>query len=126
MKGRRQIILLLLVFVVPGISFAQTREKVQPADAAGKRFDELRLQGYEALYNLDYEEARHIFKEMTRLYPEHPAGPQSMAATLWLQELNRSRHLQASLYSTESFSTSEDKVDPRLVEQFRQWTRMAK
>src|SRR5687767_15888414 len=63
---------------------------------------------------------------MTRLYPDHPAGPQSMAATLWLQELNRSRHLQASLYSTESVSNSEDKVDPRLVGQFRQWIRTAK
>ncbi len=126
MRFRRQIIPLLILFLMSGISFAQSPEKTQPVDAAAKRFDELRLQGYEALYNLDYEEARRLFKEMTRLYPDHPAGPQCLAATLWLQELNRSRHLQASLYSTESFSTSEDKVDPRLVEQFRQWTRTAK
>jgi tetratricopeptide (TPR) repeat protein len=130
MKFRRQIILLLFVFatssISAGICFGQAAQKVQPGDAASKRFDELRLQGYEALYSLDYEEARRLFKEMTRLYPDHPAGPQCLAATLWLQELNRSRHLQASLYSTESFSTSEDKVDPRLVEQFRQWTRTAK
>ena len=126
MRLRSHIVLSLLLFIMSGISFGQTAQKIQATDAAGKRFDELRLGGYEALYNLDYDEARRLFKEMTRLYPDHPAGPQCLAATLWLQELNRSRHLQASLYSTESFSTSEDKVDLRLVEQFRQWTRAAK
>jgi len=130
MRFRRQIILLLFVLATSGVSvgvcFGQTAEKVRPGDVDRTRFDELRLQGYEALYSLDYEEARRLFKEMARLFPDHPAGPQCLAATLWLQELNRSRHLQASLYSTESFSTSEDKVDPRLVEQFRQWTRTAK
>ena len=109
-----------------GVCFGQMAEKVRPGNVEHTRLDELRLQGYGALYSLDYEEARRLFKEMARLFPDHPAGPQCLAATLWLQELNRSRHLQASLYSTESFSTSEDKVDPQLVEQFRQWTRTAK
>jgi len=90
------------------------------------RFDDLRRQGYDALYSLDYEEARRQFKEMMRLYPDHPAGAQCMAATLWLEELNRSRHVQASLYSTESFSARDEKPDPKMVEQFRQWTRTAR
>jgi tetratricopeptide (TPR) repeat protein len=84
------------------------------------------VQGYEALYSLDYDTANRLFKEMVRLYPDHPAGPQCLAATLWLQELNRSRQRQASLYSTESFYTGEEKADPHLVEQFRYWTRTAK
>jgi tetratricopeptide (TPR) repeat protein len=130
MRFRRQIILFLFVLATScisvGVCFGQASERVGPGDIDRTRFDELRLQGYEALYSLDYEEARRLFKEMARLFPDHPAGPQCLAATLWLQELNRSRHLQASLYSTESFSTSEDKVDPQLVEQFRQWTRTAK
>jgi tetratricopeptide (TPR) repeat protein len=130
MRSRRQIVLLLLVLVTSGVSvgvcFGQTEERVPAGDVDRKRFDELRLQGYEALYSLDYEEARRLFNEMARLFPDHPAGAQCLAATLWLQELNRSRHLQASLYSTESFSTSEDKVDPQLVKEFRQWTRTAK
>jgi tetratricopeptide (TPR) repeat protein len=91
-----------------------------------RRFDELRREGYDALYSLDYDEARRTFKEMLRLYPDHPAGAQCMAATLWLEELNRSRHVQASLYSTESFYSRDEKPDPQMVDQFRQWTRMAR
>jgi tetratricopeptide (TPR) repeat protein len=126
MRFRRQVVLLLVVLATSGVCFGQTAAKAPAGDVDGKHFDDLRSQGYEALYSLDYEEARRLFKEMARLYPDHPAGPQCLAATLWLQELNRSRHLQASLYSTESFSTSEDKVDPQLVKEFRQWTKTAK
>src|SRR5882762_6245027 len=120
MGFQRQIILLLIVFAASGVSFAQTVAKVGPSDADRAELDDLRVQGYEALYSLDYETANRRFKEMVRLFPDHPAGPQCLAATLWLQELNRSRHRQASLYSAESFYTSEDKTDPRMVEQFRQ------
>src|SRR6266550_9295564 len=126
MGFQKQIILLLIVFATSGISFAQTVQKVSAGDVDRARLDDLRVQGYEALYSLDYETANRRFKEMVRLFPDHPAGPQCLAATLWLQELNRSRHRQASLYSTESFYTSEDKADPHLVEQFRLWTRTAK
>src|SRR6266550_672659 len=122
----KQIILLLALFTISSVSFAQTAEKVLSGAANRTQLDDLRVQGYEALYNLDYETANRLFKEMVRLFPDHPAGPQCLAATLWLQELNRSRHRQASLYSTESFYTSEDKADPHLVEQFRLWTRTAK
>ncbi len=118
MNFQRQIIHLLIVFAMSGVSFAQT-EGVPPSDFVQAHLDDLRVQGYEALYNLDYETANRLFKEMVQQFPDHPAGPQCLAATLWLQELNRSRHRQASLYSTESFSAGEDKPDPRLKEQFR-------
>ncbi|MGA9994324.1 MAG: hypothetical protein WBP93_02865 [Pyrinomonadaceae bacterium] len=91
------------------------------------RFEELRREGFDALYNLDYDAARMKFKEIARLFPEHPAGPQFLAASLWLQTLNESRRLQASLYNNDSFyAKTEDKADPRTVEQFRDWTRQAK
>jgi hypothetical protein len=112
--------------VSANIALSQTAEKITPADSSLARFDELRRKGYDALYNLDYEAARSVFKEMLRLYPDHPAGAQCMAATLWLEELNRARHVQASLYSTESFYSGDEKPDPRMVEQFRQWTRLAR
>jgi tetratricopeptide (TPR) repeat protein len=105
---------------------AAPNETVSAREESQRRFDELRRRGYDALYSLDYEEARRTFKEMLRLYPDHPAGAQCMAATLWLEELNRSRHIQASLYSTESFYSRDEKPDPRMVDQFRQWTRMAR
>lgn len=96
------------------------------ANASSARLDELRNAGFEALYNLDYEGARKNFKEIARLFPDHPAGPQFLAATLWAQTLNESRRLQSSLYNTESFyEQKEDKPDPRMVEEFRILTRTA-
>lgn len=100
---------------------------MKPIDAERARFDNLRREGFEALYNLDYEGAHRRFKEIARLFPDHPAGPQFLAAALWAQTLNQSRRLQASLYSSDSFyAQGEDKVDPRTVAQFREWTRAAK
>lgn len=94
--------------------------------ATPTRLAELRTAGFEALYNLDYETARRNFKEIARLFPDHPAGPQFLAATLWAQTLNESRRLQSSLYNTESFyEQKEDKPDPRMVEEFRELTRTA-
>ncbi len=90
------------------------------------RFEELRGRGFDALYNLDYEAARREFKEIARVFPEHPAGPQFLAASLWIQTLNESRRLQSSLYNTEAFyAKTEDKADPQTIEQFRTWTRAA-
>ncbi len=126
MNVRRRIIFFLIVLVAPSTSFGQPVEKVHPGEVDRARLNDLRERGYEALYNLDYEGARRKFKEMAQLFPDHPVGPQCLAASLWLQELNRSRHLQASLYSAESFyAKKEDKADPRTVEQFREWTRTA-
>jgi tetratricopeptide (TPR) repeat protein len=94
--------------------------------AATGRLVELRTAGFEALYNLDYETARKNFREIVRLFPDHPAGHQFLAATLWAQTLNESRRLQSSLYNTESFyEQKEDKPDPRMVEEFRELTRTA-
>ncbi|MCA1593153.1 MAG: hypothetical protein LC754_10980 [Acidobacteria bacterium] len=102
------------------------------APAAGtefdrKRFDALRSEGFDALYNLDYERARQRFKEIARLFPEHPAGPQFLAASLWLKTLNESRRLQTSLYNTEEFyAEKDDKADAKSVAEFRELTRQAR
>ncbi|MCA1605728.1 MAG: hypothetical protein LC775_09705, partial [Acidobacteria bacterium] len=101
------------MFIISGVAFAQPSEIVTPGLDDRTLLDDLRVQGYEALYSLDYDRANRVFKEMVRLFPEHPAGPQSLAATLWLHELNRSRQRQASLYSNESFYGGEQKPDPR-------------
>jgi hypothetical protein len=99
---------------------------VETNGASTARLEELRAAGFDALYNLDYETARKNFKEIARLFPDHPAGPQFLAATLWAQTLNESRRLQSSLYNTESFyAQKEDKPDPRMVEEFRSLTRTA-
>jgi tetratricopeptide (TPR) repeat protein len=94
------------------------------ADAA--RLDTLRAEGYEALYNLDYETARRHFQKMIELAPDHPAGPQCMAASMWVQQLNESWELKSTLYSDKAYKNEKAKVDPRQVEEFRKWTRRAK
>src|SRR5436309_341114 len=96
------------------------------SDASMARFEELRAAGFESLYNLDYDAAVQKFKEIQTLFPDHPAGPQFLAAALWSKVLNQSRRLQSSLYNSESFYTQkEDKPDPQMLEQFRTLTRTA-
>src|SRR5688572_22058642 len=96
-------------------------------DAERARFEELRRSGLDALYNIDYDKANRDFKEIVRLYPTHPGGYQLLAARLWIKTLYESRRLQSSLYSSEGFySSGDDKVDPRIVTEFRNLTREAK
>src|SRR5690242_17547392 len=96
-------------------------------DAERSRFEELRRSGLDALYNIDYDKAERDFKEIVRLYPNHPGGYQLLAARVWIKTLYESRRLQVSLYSSESFYTNgDDKVDPKIVTEFRNLTRESK
>jgi tetratricopeptide (TPR) repeat protein len=96
-------------------------------DTERTRFEELRRSGLDALYNIDYDKAQQDFKEIVRLYPNHPGGYQLLAARLWIKTLYESRRLQVSLYSNESFYTNgDDKVDPKIVTEFRNLTRESK
>ena len=88
--------------------------------------DTLRAEGYEALYNLDYETARNRFQKMIELAPEHPAGPQCMASSLWLQQLNQSWELKATLYSAGAYTEGKSTVDRKQSDEFRKWIRRAK
>jgi len=110
---------MLLVFVCCVAAVAQ------PA-AEATRLETLRAEGYEALYNLDYETARRHFQKMIDLAPDHPAGPQCMAARMWVQQLNESWELKSTLYSDKAYKSEKAKVDPRQVDEFRKWTRRAK
>lgn len=121
------LLLSLIALVSTGVASGQEAFRARTKETGRATFEDLRREGFEALYNLDYEGANRRFKEIARMLPDHPAGPQFLAAALWAQTLNGSRRLQASLYSSDSFySKTEDKVDPRTVEQFRELTRAAK
>lgn len=123
-RSRTLIILAFILFGVTEPTHAQEPNAVQVSTIT---LDQLRKRGYEALYNLDYDEAQRNFGEMVRLFPEHPAGPQSMAASIWLKELNRSRRFGATLYSAESLQQRAGELpDPRTVEEFFEWNRKAK
>lgn len=90
------------------------------------QLDALRAEGYEALYNLDYEGARRRFQKMVELAPDHPAGPQCYASSLWLEQLNQAWELKATLYSTDAYTSEKRRIDRHQVDEFRKWIRRAK
>jgi tetratricopeptide (TPR) repeat protein len=122
-------ILTLVAFAIlvclPSLAVAQQPWLTQ---AEREKFEALRVAGSEALFNLDYEGARKSFKEMSTAFPNYPAGPQFLADTLWAETLYQSRRLQSSLYGSDDtfYSTSDDKPDPKIVDQFRSLTRQAR
>src|ERR1043166_3729478 len=122
-----------ILFLALAVLIAGSAVVAQPANqpwlnaSERARFETLRLAGSEALFNLDYAAARKNFKEMADAFPNYPAGPQFLADTLWTETLYETRKLQSSLYGSDSFySNSEDKADPKVVEQFRNLTRQAR
>jgi hypothetical protein len=118
------IVLFLFTFGLP--IFGQTTSAWLKAEDQAQ-LEALRRSGVEALYNLDYDKAQKEFKEIAQRFPNHPAGYQLQAAGVWTKTLYESRRLQGSLYSSESFyTTGDDKVDPKIVNEFRSLTREAK
>jgi hypothetical protein len=109
----------------PSSAAAEKDAAAAPFDQ--ERLDTMRAEGFDALYNLDYEAARRRFRDITVAFPTHPAGYELLAASLWLKTLNESRRLQASLYNNEGFyKEKDDKVDPRVQAEFRELTRKTK
>ena len=124
------IVLFCLLYTTAIAAQTKAQENNAPWLTASERtkFEQLRIAGSEALFNLNYEGARKNFKEMATAFPNYPAGPQFLADTLWAETLYQSRRLQSSLYGDDDtfYSTSDDKVDPRIVDQFRTLTRQAR
>src|SRR5690349_77661 len=108
-------------------AFTATAQQPWLTAAERERFEALRRSGLDALYNIDYDKAERDFKEIVKLIPNHPGGYQLLAARVWIKTLYESRRLQSSLYSSESFySSGDDKVDPKIVTEFRNLTRQAR
>jgi tetratricopeptide (TPR) repeat protein len=126
-RNLRSLIIVMLLFVTMGAGKVQQPQITTLEAADQANLNSLRRSGLEALRNLDYDKAQKDFKEIGQLYPNHPAGPQLLAARLWIKTLYESRRLQSSLYSSESFySSGDDKVDVGVVNEFRNLTREAK
>ena len=120
--------LTIFTVLLAGSTLAQDNHLAWLTETERAKFEQLRLAGSEALFNLDYENARKIFKQMAQSFPKYPAGPQFLADTLWVETLYQTRRLQSSLYGDDDtfYSTSDDKADPRVVDQFRALTRQAR
>jgi tetratricopeptide (TPR) repeat protein len=120
-------VLVLVLMAAFNASAQQQSSSPWLTDSERARFEELRRSGLDALYNIEYEKAERDFKEIVRLLPNHPGGYQLLAARVWIKTLYESRRLQASLYSSHSFySNGDDKVDPKIIAEFRNLTREAK
>ncbi|MCI0660212.1 MAG: DUF3808 domain-containing protein [Acidobacteria bacterium] len=97
---------------------------------------ELRREGAEATYNIDYATARVKYEEIRKRLPSHPAGDLYLATVIWLEHLNKNRRLQTSLYRDESSfyagadkakeETEGDVVDPATDRAFRDRMAQAK
>ncbi len=131
MKDRTKTLLFLstlFILALPCAALAQAAPTPWLTDIESAKFETLRIAGSEALFNLDYETARKSFKEMAQAFPNYPAGPQFLADSLWIETLYQTRRLQSSLYGGDDtfYSTSDDKADPAIVDQFRTLTRQAR
>src|SRR5712691_3799782 len=131
MKDRNKALLFLSTIFMLALSvaaLAQTAPTPWLNETERARFETLRITGSEALFNLDYETARKSFKEMAVAFPTYPAGTQFLADSLWIETLYQTRRLQSSLYGGDDtfYSTSDDKVDSAIIDQFRTLTRQAR
>jgi len=114
-----RLVTLLILVSFGSVAFAQTSDK-------RARLDKLRAEGYEALFNLDYEGARKGFREMIQLAPDNPSGAQCFASSLWIEQLNQSWELKATLYSTKTYTEGKRNTDPAQAAEFRKWIRQTK
>src|SRR5215470_7859535 len=112
----KQIVLLVALSLCQG----------QTASQSPSNLDELRAQGYQALYNLDYNPARKHFHEMLQIAPDNPVGAECLATSIWLQQLNEQWELKGSLYSNKSYAEEDDKPDQQPGIDFRGFIRQTK
>ncbi len=107
-------VLLLIVFFSTDLS-AST--KLLPPD-----LESYRNQGMDALFNMDYQDARFSFQKMIDSDPQHPAGYIYTANSIWLGHLAALRRLQTNIYNRGNsfFSKTEDAVDPKVDKDFSQ------
>ena len=118
---------LIAVLLLLAMAVSASAQKPWLTDAERERFEALRRSGLDALYNIDYDKAERDFKEIVKLVPNHPGGYQLLAARVWIKTLYESRRLQSSLYNSDAFySNGDDKVDPKIVAEFRNLTRESK
>ena len=123
----KYLFLMIFALALAVTALGQTVQTGPMSESDRAQYEALRRSGHAALYDFDYDKALKDFKEIDRLFPTHPAGPQLQAARLWIKTLYETRRLQSTLYSSESFySSGDDKVDPKIVNDFRSLTREAR
>ena len=89
-----------IIFCVAGANaVGQTTSSQAVPAALPPELIEIRSDGNEALYNLDYATAREKFTELRDRLPRRPAGDLNLAVLIWMEHLYKTRRLQTTLYT---------------------------
>jgi tetratricopeptide (TPR) repeat protein len=114
-----------VIFLVMGLLLSSAGRTLAatpqtPLATETAEFQKFRTTGFDAVYNMEYDEARQQFTQMTQVAPQHPAGYFYLATNFWLELLNAQRRLRANLYDSDDFyAETAEKVDEQKDQQFR-------
>lgn len=61
--------------------------------------------GFDAIYQIDYDEAERTFRALKREYPGHPAPPLYLAVVVWLRELFGRQELNLDVFVAPGYFT---------------------
>jgi tetratricopeptide (TPR) repeat protein len=124
--------ILVFLFLFAGCAGRSRTVSVQangPNSLAMRENDEfrrLRMDGFNALYNMDYKGAQSKFEKMAQIVPDHPAGHFYLATNYLFDQLNSRRRLQVGIYSNDSFyGESKEKIDEKTDLEFRRLINLA-
>jgi hypothetical protein len=77
-------------------------------------------QGFQSMYNLDFQQAHQDFSSWERLHPDDPLGPVSQATGLLFGEFARLGILESQLFTNDKTFDARTRLnpDPKVREQF--------
>ncbi len=129
MKRQTRILLALLIFALFINARAQQATTSQTGFTDRMLSDESFTQGIDAMYNLEFDEARRHFEELKQRFPDNPAGPYYLAANLFLRTLTKPSRLLPLLSNFSGSDTfggnAGEKVDADTAQRFRTLTQQA-
>ncbi len=113
-------VILGILFLSSTLRSEVTRPSSRILHTETPEFQQIRAEGFDALYNMDYTLARSRFARLRQILPQHPSGYLYAATATWVELLNSRRRLQTGIYKGQSFFVeSKEKVDLRTDEVFR-------
>src|SRR5262245_26454781 len=108
--------LLFFICIFPALVHAET-------GPLSPQMNEIREQGFNALFNMNYTASKVKFEEMIALEPRQPAGYIYLANAIWLNYLASLRRLQSNVYNRSNafYKDSKDvEVDPAVDSSFHE------
>jgi tetratricopeptide (TPR) repeat protein len=104
MKARMSLFFFALLIFLP---------KLQAQSLRDARFMTRAEDGFQDIFNMDYDNADQSFASLERDYPQHPAPPMYRASIYWLKEMQRRQDLDLNRFITPTyFSARTDQVMP--------------